>query len=97
MTKSDLVDVIAEGTGLTKVETQAVIDGFIAAMSFALRSGERVYLGGFGHFRCIKRNARMARNPKTNEPVEVPEHMTTVFRPSKDFKEYLNKPRSGDL
>jgi len=97
MTKTDLVNLIAEGTGLTKVETQAVMDGFLAAISFALHNHERVHISGLGSFRTIKRSARMARNPKTNEPVQVPEHYTVVYRPAKDLKKYLNKPRGQDL
>jgi nucleoid DNA-binding protein len=91
MTKSDIVDIIAEGTGLTKLETQAVIDGFLATASFGLKKNERIDLRGFGNFKVVKRNARTARNPKTNEPVHVPEHFTVVFRPSKDLKRYINK------
>lgn len=91
MRKSDIVDIIAEGTGLTKLETQAVIDGFLATASFGLKSGERIQLRGFGNFKVVKRKARLARNPKTNEPVQVPERLSVVFRPSKDLKEYINK------
>ncbi len=91
MKKSDIVDIIAEGTGLTKLETQAVIDGFLATTSFGLKNGERIELRGFGNFKVVTRKARLARNPKTNEPVQVPERLSVVFRPSKDLKEYINK------
>jgi len=91
MKKADIVSIIAEGTGLTKVETQAVVDGFIATISYALRKGERIELRGFGNFRVVKRQARVARNPMTNTPVNVPEYLTAAFRPSKDLKEFLNK------
>jgi DNA-binding protein HU-beta len=91
MTKADIVKLISEGTGLTKVETQAVIDGLLATITYALKEGERIDFRGFGHFKMVKRKARMARNPGTNEPVHVPEHMTVVFRPSKDLKNYVNR------
>ena len=90
MTKADIVDVVAQGTGLTKVETQAVIDGFLATVSYALKNKERVDLRGFGNFKSVKRKARNARNPSTNEPVFVPEHYAAVFKPSKDLKEFIN-------
>ena len=90
MTKSDIVDIIAEGTGLTKLETQAVIDGFIATITYSLKKKERVELRGFGNFRPALRKARIARNPRTNEPVNVPEHYTVTFRPSKDLKKFVN-------
>ena len=91
MTKSDIVDIIAEGTGLTKLETQAVIEGFIATITYSLKKKERVELRGFGNFRPTLRKARTARNPRTREPVDVPEHYTVVFRPSKDLKEFINR------
>ncbi|MDZ7722127.1 MAG: HU family DNA-binding protein [candidate division KSB1 bacterium] len=90
MTKADIVDVVAQGTGLTKVETQAVIDGFLATVSYALKNKERVDLRGFGNFKAVLRKARNARNPSTNEPVFVPEHYAAVFKPSKDLKEFIN-------
>ena len=93
MKKADIVRIIAEGTGLTQVETQAVVDGFIATITYALKNGERIELRGFGNFKTVKRSTRIARNPKTNEPVTVPEHMTAVFRPSRDLKAFLNKEK----
>ena len=90
MTKAELVERIAEGTGLSKVETQAVIDGFIAMVKFSLDQEERVELRGFGTFKSVERQERMARNPMTGEQVNVPKHRTAVFRASKEFKKYLN-------
>ncbi|MBN1541148.1 integration host factor subunit beta [candidate division KSB1 bacterium] len=91
MTKADIVDIVSQGTGLTKVETQAVIDGFLATVGYALQRGDRVELRGFGNFKPVVRQARQARNPMTNEPVFVDEHITAAFRPSKDLKRYLNQ------
>jgi len=61
MKKADIVNIIAEGTGLTKVETQAVVEGFLATVSYALKNGERVELRGFGNFKPTLRKARKAR------------------------------------
>jgi DNA-binding protein HU-beta len=97
MTKADIVDIIAEGTGLTKVETQAVVDGFLATMSYNLRTKKRVELRGFGNFRVVRRSARLARNPKTGEPVYIREHETVVFRPSKELKEFINRRRNEQV
>ena len=91
VTKAKLVDVIAKRTGLTKKETQAVIDGFLTTVSYGLQRGTRVELRGFGNFKVVHRNARMARVPKSNEPVYVAEHDTVVFRPSQKLKDYINK------
>lgn len=91
MTKADIVDIVSEGTGLTKIETQAVIEGVLATISYALQQKERVDLRGFGNFKTVKRKERTARNPGTNEPVYVPEHYAAIFKPSKDLKEFINQ------
>jgi len=92
VTKADIITIIAEGTGLTKVETSAVVDGFIASLSYALKNGESVELRGFGTFKIAVRKERKGRNPKTGEPLIIPQHKTPVFRCSKDFKKYINEP-----
>jgi DNA-binding protein HU-beta len=97
MTKGNLVDIIAEGTGLTKVETQAVIEGFLATIRFALKRGERIDLRGFGHFRVMHRAARRAINPISKEHIDIPEHDLPVFRASEELKKYINnKPESTE-
>ncbi len=90
VTKADIVDRIADGTGLTKLETEAVVDGFIITVMEALESGESVELRGFGSFRVRERAARMARNPQTDEPVEVPRQFVPAFKPSRAFRGAVN-------
>ena len=65
MTKSDIIKEVAEGTGLTKVEIEAVLGGVIHSISESLKRGERVDLRGFGSFIVKKLTARDARNPAT--------------------------------
>lgn len=91
MTKAEIVDIVSQGTGLTKVETQAVIDGMLATIRWALQEGNRVDLRGFGNFKIVDRKARVARNPSTNEPVHVPEHKAAIFKASKELKDFINK------
>lgn len=90
MTKADIINIIAEGTGLTKVETSAVVDGFIATLSYALKKGESVEFRGFGTFKVVERKARVGRNPKTGEEIDIPKRKSPVFRCSKDFRNYIN-------
>src|SRR5690625_2388929 len=90
MTKADIVDVIASSTGLTKVETEAVVNGFMETVIDAMKKGEHIELRGFGSFKVVKRAPRVARNPKTNEEITVPEKYVPVFKVSKDFKESVN-------
>ena len=87
----DIISIIAEGTGLTKVETAAVVDGFIASISYALKKGETIELRGFGTFRLVERKAREGRNPKTGEKIFIPQRKVPVFRCSKDFRNYINQ------
>ena len=91
MTKAEIVDIVAEGTGLTKTETQAVIEGFLATVSYALRQGDRVDLRGFGNFKIVERGERSTFNPVTKEPVTIPAHRAPLFKPSKELKRFINR------
>jgi len=77
--KSDIVDSVAAATGLTKLETEAVVDGLLVTIVAALERGEAVDFRGFGSFRVKQRAPRMARNPKSGESVPVPEQHVPVF------------------
>jgi DNA-binding protein HU-beta len=91
LTKADIVDVIASGTGLTKVETEAVVDGFIQTVIASLREGKNIEIRGFGSFKVKKRKGRVARNPRTGEQVQVDEHYVPIFKVSKDLKAIVNE------
>jgi len=97
LTKADIVDVIASGTGLTKVETEAVVDGFIETIKDSLRQGKNIEIRGFGSFKVKKRKGRVARNPRTGEQVMVDEHFVPIFKVSKDLKHGVdeNLKKSG--
>jgi DNA-binding protein HU-beta len=90
LTKADIVDHIASGTGLTKVETEAVVDGFIQTVIEALKEGKNIEIRGFGSFKTKKRKGRIARNPRTGEQVQVDEHYVPVFKVSKELKHTVN-------
>ena len=91
MTKSDIIKEVAEGTGLTKVEIEAVLEGVILSISDSLRRGERVDIRGFGSFIVKQRAARDARNPATREIVKLQERFVPAFKVSKILKEVVNK------
>ena len=90
MTKADIVDKVAGGTGLTKLETEAIIEGFFATVIEALKNGHGIEIRGFGSYKVKKKNPRNARNPKTGEKVFVDEHYVPTFKFSKEFKERVN-------
>ena len=91
MTKSDIIKEVAAGTGLTKVEIEAVLEGVILSISDSLSRGERVDIRGFGSFIVKKRAARDARNPSTREIVKLQERFIPAFKVSKILKEVVNK------
>ena len=91
MTKSDIIKEVSEGTGLTKVEIEAVLDGIINSISESLKRGERVDLRRFGSFIVKQRAARDARNPATREIVKLQERHIPAFKVSKILREVVNK------
>jgi nucleoid DNA-binding protein len=72
MTKADIVDEIAERTGLTKKDVADTVDQFLEAVSRALAAGKHIEIRGFGTFKVKDRKSRLARNPRTGESVPVP-------------------------
>lgn len=91
MTKSDIIDRIAAGTGLTKLETEAVIDGFLKTVVDALVHGESVELRGFGTFRVRERAPRVARNPRTGESVSLDTQHLPHFKVSREFRDLVDR------
>ncbi|MCH8556306.1 MAG: integration host factor subunit beta [Balneolia bacterium] len=90
MTKADIVDIITLSTGISKTETEAVVNGFLDTVIESLKEGKNIELRGFGSFKVVKRAQRVARNPKTNEEVIVPEQYVPVLKISKDFKKAVS-------
>ncbi|MFQ6616135.1 MAG: HU family DNA-binding protein [Fidelibacterota bacterium] len=95
MTKADIVDTVARATGLTKVETEAVMDGVVGTIISALENNDRVELRGFGTFSVKKRDPRKARNPGTGEVVYLPERYVPAFKPSGLLKTRVNQALVG--
>jgi len=91
LTKADIVDVIASATGLTKVETEAVVDGFIQTVIDTMKQGKNIEIRGFGSFKVKKRKGRVARNPRTGEQVMVEEHFVPIFKVSKELKHLVDE------
>ncbi|MGE5497984.1 MAG: HU family DNA-binding protein [Syntrophothermus sp.] len=96
MTKADIVEKIALGTGVTKLETEAIVEGFLNTVIEALKEGKGIEIRGFGSYKVKKKNARFARNPKTGEKVYVEEHFVPSFKFSKDFKAIVNEGLKED-
>jgi nucleoid DNA-binding protein len=96
MTKADIVDRIAKGTGLTRKETAAVVDGFLSMITFALQSGEHVELRGFGTFCLRRRRKKIAANPKTGPVMHIPDRIVPDFKPSPQIKAAVTRGLSDE-
>ena len=98
MTKADLVEQVAEaiGPGITKRDYALVIDGFLASVKKALARGDSIEIRGFGTFKVRHRKGRMARNPRTGEPVEVLPRSVPVFQPSTLFQAWVERGATGE-
>jgi len=90
MTKADLIDEVAAASELTKRDSEVVVSTFFGAIVEALHRGDKVELRGFGTFKLRRRNARMGRNPKTGEPVQVPAKVVPYFKPGKELRQLVN-------
>ncbi len=95
MNKTELVAAIADKTGLTKKDTEATVNAFIAAVESELTKKDgKVQLIGFGTFEVRKRKARTGRNPqKPGEVVKIPASKAPVFKAGKAFKDVVNKKK----
>ena len=91
MTKADIIHEVSDMTGLTKVEVEAVLEGFIVSIAESLKRGERIDIRGFGSFLVKQRAARDARNPATREIVKLKKRFIPMFKVSKILKEDVNK------
>lgn len=92
MKKSDLIEKLSGKIDyLTKKQIEAIVDMIFECMRDKLSTGEKIELRGFGNFKVKERNARVARNPKTGEKLEIPPQKAIHFKMSKSLKEALNK------
>ena len=91
MNKSELIAVPAASTGLTKKDTERVLNAALDAICAAMGEHEKVQLSGFGTFEIKYREARVGRNPRTREATEIPATYVPSFKPSKALKDTVSK------
>jgi len=87
MNKAELVEEVAGKVGLTKKETNNVVDAITSAITDSLARNERVTLVGFGTFQVMERKARKGVNPQTRETIQIPAKKVPKFRPGKGLRE----------
>ena len=90
MKKVELVEAVAAATGLTKADATRAIDATFAAITGALKDGDKVPLVGFGTFAVSKRAAREGRNPQTGETVKIAARNAVTFKAGSALKDAVN-------
>ena len=91
MNKTEIIAAAAQSAGLTKKDTERVINAAIDAITASLKNGEKVQISGFGTFEVKAREARVGRNPHTKEAIEIPATNVPVFKASKALKDTVAK------
>ncbi|CDD17679.1 bacterial nucleoid protein Hbs [Clostridium sp. CAG:798] len=91
MNKAELVNAIANETGLSKKDTEATINSFVNVVTNALENKDKVQLIGFGTFETRERAEKIGRNPQTGAELKIPAATTPAFKAGKALKEKVNK------
>ena len=91
MNKAELIAAVAEKTGLSKKDSEKAVSAAFDTIAANLEVGEKVQLVGFGVFDIKERGARIGRNPKTKEEIEIPATRVPVFKAGKVLKDAVSK------
>ena len=91
MTRAELIDRLIQGQPhLSQEDVELAVKTMMDQMSAALARGERIEIRGFGAFSLRRRESRVGRNPRTGEPVALPERHVPYFRPGKELRDRVN-------
>lgn len=91
MNKVELIATISEKAELSKKDAERALQAFIDTVQESMIAGEKVHIVGFGTFESVDRAARVGRNPKTQETIQLPESKAPKFKPSRSLKDLVNK------
>lgn len=91
MNKKQLIAAVAKKSGISRKETELVIETMLSTIEDNLKTEGKVALVGFGAFETKDRVGHSGLNPRTKEPIHIPEYKAPVFKASKQLKEYINK------
>ena len=90
MTKADLIEEVSRVVEMTRKESEIIVETIFDSIVKSLRNGDKIEIRGFGSFRTRQRQARIGRNPKSGERVEVPAKRIPFFKPSKELRDIVN-------
>lgn len=91
MNKAELISAISDKSGMEKSKAEVFLNSFIGVIEDTVAKGESVQLVGFGIFELKRREARVGRNPKTGESLNIPASNVPLFKVGKNFKDAVNK------
>ena len=91
LTKKDLINQIYMQLGFSKLVSENLINDFFLTITLNLKNEKKIKLSRFGTFSIRRKNSRVGRNPKTKEPKLISSRDVVLFKPSKEFKEFINK------
>lgn len=97
MRKSDLINQIAEKTGIPKVDVLVTLETMFKEVKRNLGEGKNIYIRGFGSFILKRRAAKIGRNIKRNIALEIPEHYIPAFKPAKEFASEIKQVPMQDF
>lgn len=89
MNKTDLIQLVAEKTALSKKDSEKAVNAVLDGIMDAVAAGEKVQIIGFGTFEKRHRAAKMGRNPSTGEQIRIPATNVPAFKAGKSFKERI--------
>jgi len=95
LTKKDLVNLIYMQIGFSKQVSESLIEEFFSLIVYNLRKEKTIKLSKFGTFSIRQKKSRIGRNPKTKEEKKISERNVVLFKPSKQFKEFINLKADG--
>ena len=91
MNKSELITAVAAQSGIPKKDAERCVNATIDTIAAALAKGEKVQLTGFGTFEVAQRKARVGRDPRTREAVQIPATKVPTFKPSQGLTDHVSK------
>ena len=91
LTKKDLVNLVYMQLGFSKEISENLINDFLSSIIFNIKNEKKLKLSKFGTFSIRRKKARIGRNPKTKETKIISDRDVVLFKPSKEFKEFINK------
>lgn len=90
MTKAEIINRVAERTGMSRKDAIVALEIFLGSIKDALKRGEKISLVGFGTFYLKQKRARNGRNPRTGDKIQIPPKAIATFKPGKAFRLLIN-------